>query len=177
MPARFGFHIGPFYFSQRLGRTQTQKRAAARARNQRRSARAQQRSARDQREQHEASEREWNAPEAVAAREAARADHDARTYRAVISECRIDGLKGGGFTIEADDRPSVGITVEPDTALRFLSLRNGDIVQVTLAPDNGGLEEFWHLSRANGAKPRSPANFRRGELSSRRRDENTSPEG
>jgi hypothetical protein len=151
--------------------------AAARARDQRRSARAQQRSARDRREQHEASEREWNAPEAVAAREAARADHDARTYRAVISECRIDGLKGGGFTIEADDRPSVGITVEPDTVLRFLSLRNGDIVQVTLAPDNGGLEEFWHLSRATGAKPRSPANFRRGELLSRRRDENTSPDG
>ena len=29
---RFGFHIGPFYFSQRLGRTQAQKRAAAKAR-------------------------------------------------------------------------------------------------------------------------------------------------
>jgi hypothetical protein len=26
MPARFGFHIGPFHFSQRLGRTQAQKR-------------------------------------------------------------------------------------------------------------------------------------------------------
>ena len=95
----------------------------------------------------------------------------------MITECRIDGVKGGGFTIEADDRPSVGITVEPDTALRFLSLRNGDIVQVTLGPGNSGLEEFWNLSRANGAKPRSPANFGPGELSSRRRDENTSPEG
>jgi len=30
--ARFGFHIGPFYFSQRLGRTRAQKRAAAKAR-------------------------------------------------------------------------------------------------------------------------------------------------
>jgi len=29
-------------------------------------------------------------------------------------------------------------------------------VQVTLAPGNAGLEEFWHISRANGAKPRSP---------------------
>jgi hypothetical protein len=35
MTARFGFHVGPFYFSQRLGRTQAQKRAAARARTQR----------------------------------------------------------------------------------------------------------------------------------------------
>lgn len=35
MSARFGFHVGPFYFSQRLGRTQAQKRAAARARAQR----------------------------------------------------------------------------------------------------------------------------------------------
>jgi hypothetical protein len=43
--------------------------------------------------------------------------------------------------------------------LRFLSLKNGDIVQVTLGPDNSGLEEFWHLRRANGAKPRSPADF------------------
>ena len=116
-------------------------------------------------------------PEEVAAREAAQADHDQRTYRAVISECRIDGLKGGAFTIGADGRTSVRVNVEPDTALRFLSLKNGDIVQVTLGPGNSGLEEFRHLSRANGAKPRSPADFGPGELLSRRRDENTSPEG
>lgn len=97
--------------------------------------------------------------EEMAAREAAQADHDRRTYRAVISECRIDGLKGGGFTIEADGRDAVRFNVEPDTALRFLSLKNGDIVQVTLGPDNSGLEELRHLSRANGAKPRSPADF------------------
>ncbi len=30
--ARIGFHIGPFNFSQRLGRTQAQKNAAAKAR-------------------------------------------------------------------------------------------------------------------------------------------------
>jgi len=30
--ARIGFRLGPFYFSQRLGRTQAQKRAAAKAR-------------------------------------------------------------------------------------------------------------------------------------------------
>jgi hypothetical protein len=32
MSARIGFRIGPFYFSQRLGRTQAEKRAAAKAR-------------------------------------------------------------------------------------------------------------------------------------------------
>jgi hypothetical protein len=116
-------------------------------------------------------------PEEVAAREAAQADHDQRTYRAVISECRIDGLKGGAFTIKADGRTTVRVNVEPETELRFLSLKNGDIVQVTLGPDNSGLEESRHLSRANGAKPRSPADFGPGELLSRRRDENTSPEG
>jgi hypothetical protein len=76
--------------------------------------------------------------DADAHREAARADHDSRTYRAVISECRIDGLKGGGFTIEADGRATVHVNVEPDTALRFLSLKNGDIVQVTLGPVTPG---------------------------------------
>ncbi len=177
MPWRFGFHIGPFRYSERVGRTQAQKRAAGRARDQRRSARDQRRAERDQRERHEASDREWNAPEAVAAREAARADHDARTHRYRVSECHIDALKGGKFTLEADGLDTVGITVEPDTALRFLPLRKGDIVQVTHAPGNAGLEEFWHLSRADGAKPRSPASFGPGKLQSHRTDEDTSPEG
>jgi hypothetical protein len=234
MPARFGFHIGPFYFGQRLGRTQAQKRAAAKARGQRRQAAA---TGREQR----ARQREFNrthteaveyvrtaqgtdsligvfrrenltdpdlhlrlpqgplpvpegtwltvtyssgnllelapaeVPASVAARRVAKADHDARTYRGVITECRIDGVKGGGFSIEADGRPSVRINVQPDTALRFLSLKNGDIVQVTLGPDSSGVEEFWHLSRANGAKPRSPANFGPGELLSRRKDEDAFP--
>jgi hypothetical protein len=48
--------------------------------------------------------------------------------------------------------------VHPEDALYFLSLKNGDIVQVTLT-DDGSLDEFWHLSRANGAKPRNPADF------------------
>ena len=33
-------------------------------------------------------------PEEVAARAAAKADHDSRTCRAVVSRCHIDGLKG-----------------------------------------------------------------------------------
>ena len=223
---RGGF--GPFRFSQRLGRTQGQKRAAAKAKAQRRQWRSTvslngvvtartpgraevQITGRDSSDgpiqmigqtvtipckdpavtegqgvhlvyrRGDSKLRGVTVDPAIAAQEAerltAKADHDARTYRAVITECHIDGVKGGGFTIEADGRPSVGITVEPDTALRFLSLKNGDIVQVTLGPDNSGLEEFWHLCRANGAKPRSPASFGPGELRSRQRDESIFPEG
>jgi hypothetical protein len=107
-------------------------------------------------------------PASVAARRAARADHDARTYRGRITNCKIDGVTGGSFDVEADGRDNLHINVQKDTALRFLSLKNGDIVQVTLAKENAGIEEFWHLSRANGSKPRSPANFGPGEMTSRR---------
>jgi hypothetical protein len=133
-------------------------------------------------ESRSARERAPSRPEAIAARQAEeeewrrkREDHDARTHRYRVSECRIDALKGGKFTLEAEGLDTVDITVEPDTAMRFLSLKKGDIVQVTHAPGNAGLEEFWHLSRANGAKPRSPADFGPGELLTRRRDEGTSP--
>lgn len=222
MGTRFAFHIGPFRFSQRLGRTQAQKRATAKAGQQRARQREFNRAHTETVEylrtvQGTDSEigvfgrevgRElylnlrqgpvpvpggtWvtisyrsgnltgiapaEVPASVAARKAARADHDARTYRAVITECHIDGVKGGEFSIEADDRPVVTMNVPPEMALRFLSLKNGDIVQVTLGPDNSGLEEFWHLRRANGAKPRSPADFGAGELRTRRADEDTTPE-
>ena len=163
--ARIGFHIGPFYFSQRLGRTQAQKRAAAKAaasrRQRRRNAKA-----------HSEREREYNFPAAVAAREAAvaereaaRADHDARTYRAVISACKIDPLKGGAFTIgiEAEDTNFV-FNVDASAALHFLPLNNGDVVQVTLSPGRTGLEEFYQLSRASGAKPRSAIGLSRADM-------------
>jgi hypothetical protein len=223
MPTYFRWGVGPFRFSQRLGRTQAQKRAAAKAGQQRARQREFNRTHTETVEylrtvQGTDSEigvfgreagRELSlhlrqgpvpvpggtrvtisyrggnltgiapaeVPASVATRKAAKADHDARTYRAVITECHIDGVKGGAFTIEADGRPSVGVTVEPDTALRFLSLKNGDIVQVTLGPDDSGLEQFWHMRRANGSKPRSPADFGPGELRSRRNDEDASPEG
>jgi hypothetical protein len=97
---------------------------------------------------------------AVAAREAERlaaeADHDARTHRYRVSKCHIDALKGGEFTLEAEDTDPVHIALGPEAAMYFLSLKNGDIVQVTLRPGNSELEEFWQLSRANGARPRSP---------------------
>lgn len=259
MSPRIGFHIGPFYFSQRLDRTQAQKRAAARAQEQRAAAKAQARhmarpetqaaiaaahaeidrtytgpvtmsdegrsltvtdslkgdmkiSALDDRFSLlndgdvvsltvnedgtglEAFEHYWYAdgrnaskksplnwlrskerarlfegppsPEEVAAREAAKADHDSRTYRAVVSGCHIDGVRGGSFTIEADGRDTVIFTVAGDAALHFLSLRNGDIVQVTLKPGTLGLEEFRHLCRANGAKPRSPVDLNAADIES-----------
>ena len=177
---RVGFHIGPFYFSQRVGRTQAQKRAAAKAA-------AQRRQARQFAKQRQESERAYNDPAAVAAREAARvaavatreAELDAeverlradvkehglsQTYRAVISACKLDALKGGSFTIEAEGRPSAVFNVSANAVLHFLSLKKGDIVQVTLKPGNAGLEEFWQLCRANGAKPRSPVELTAADM-------------
>jgi hypothetical protein len=215
MPTYFRFGIGPLRFSQRLGQTQAQKKAAAGARAQRARQREFSRKHTEaveylrtvegtdsligvfrrenltDRDLHlclpqgplSVSSGTWltityrsgnllevapaEVPASVVARRAAKADHDARTYRAVIAECRIDGIKGGSFDIVAEGRPTVGVTVQPDLALRFLSLKNGDIVQVTLARDQAGVEEFWHLSRANGATPRNPASFGPGELTSR----------
>jgi hypothetical protein len=213
MPTYFRFGLGPFRFSQRLGQTQAQKKAAARARQQRARQREFSRRRTETVEYLRTTQGTdcqigvfrqepygdlhlflrkvavtvprgtWitithrsgtlleigpaEVPASVVARRAAKADHDARTYRAVIAECRIDGVKGGSFDVEAEGRDTVHITVQPDLALRFLSLKNGDIVQVTLAKDQAGVEEFWHLSRANGATPRNPASFGPGELTSR----------
>ena len=200
MPSYFRFGIGPFRFSQRLGRTQAQRRAAAREsaaqakrRQEYREWKADPRAQADHRQAvavvaathpedlvglrgFTRDDRKWlTTPEGQAAvqavreapaREAAaRADHDRRTYRARVSGCRIDGIKGGEFTVEADGRDELHFTVPPASALRCLSLKDGDIVQVTMGKDGTSLEEFRHLSRANGAKPRSPANFGPGELS------------
>ena len=73
-------------------------------------------------------------PAPVAARKAARADHDARTYRGVITECHIDGLKGGRFTIEADDRPVVTMNVPPEMALHFSSASVPPATAARVAP-------------------------------------------
>jgi hypothetical protein len=83
-------------------------------------------------------------------------DHDARTHRYRVTECNIDALKGGEFTLEAEGLDPVRIRMDAKSVTHFLSLKAGDIVQVTLAPGNAGLEEFWQICRANGAKPRSP---------------------
>jgi hypothetical protein len=110
-------------------------------------------------------------PEVIAAEQARqeeyrrwqKADHDSRTRRGVIAECRIDPLNGGSFTIRAEGMEMV-FNLDPNAAIHFLSLKKGDIVQVTLAPDRTGLEEFWQLSRANGAKPRSPVELTAADM-------------
>jgi hypothetical protein len=84
---------------------------------------------------------------------------EATTYRAAINGCRIDLLEGGEFTVTAPDRADLHVQVSPDLAHRFISLRNRDIVQVTLTADGQGVDAFFHLSRANGAQPRNPADF------------------
>ena len=149
MPSYFRFRIGPFGFSQRLGRTQAQKRAAARLR-------AAQQRAREDRKRHEQFEREYNSPEAVAARE----DYDRRTYTAEIADCHVNGVTGGSFVIRAEGRDDFRVVVPAEIGTLFLSLRNRDIVRVTMAAgDTPRVETFRHLSRANGAEPRSPADF------------------
>jgi hypothetical protein len=83
-------------------------------------------------------------------------DHEARTHRYRVTACSVDALKGGEFTLEAEGLDTVRITLDAKSVIHFLSLKVGDIVQVTLAPEQAGLEEFWQICRANGAKPRSP---------------------
>jgi hypothetical protein len=87
---------------------------------------------------------------------------EATSYRAAINGCRIDLLEGGEFTVTAPDRADLHVQVPPDLAHRFISLRNHDIVQVTLTADGQGIDALFHLSRANGAEPRNPADFPEG---------------
>jgi hypothetical protein len=101
---------------------------------------------------------------ARAERQRARAERDARTHRYRVTDCRIDALSGGGFALEAEGLDPVRINLTPRTAQHFLPLKRGDIVQVTLAPANAGIEEFWQLHRANGAKPRPAVSLTRRDL-------------
>lgn len=64
--------------------------------------------------------------------------------------------------MEADGRKPLHVIVRPDLALRFCSLKNGDIVQVTVGGDGASVDEFYHVRRANGSKPRLAADFRSG---------------
>ena len=151
MPFYIRFGVGPLRFSQRLGQTQAQKRAAAKRE-------AQARAHYQSQKRHQEWAREYYSPERVAEREA----RDARTYRAVISECRIDPLTGGSFTVTASDRDTLHLIVPADWAMNFLSLRNRDVIQVTVTEDGLGVEGFLHLARANGATPRNPVDFSSG---------------
>jgi hypothetical protein len=203
MPFYFRFGVGPLRFSQRLGRTQTQKRAAAKRREEARGQRATGQGTytlpytvtgiepdgtlvvRGGTGEDAFTNRlkprrpvpgiaagqvievvqAWGggqvleirpgSAEAVAARQAADT-YEERTHRYVVSQCRLDPLKGGDFTLEAEGPDSVHIRLDAQAVIHFLSLRKGDIVQLTHAPGNAGLEEFRQVCRSNGAKPRSP---------------------
>ena len=156
MPTYFRFGIGPFRFSQRLGRTQAQKRAAAKARSDQAARRAYRADRERDRERSEQAEREYNSPEAVAAR----ADLADRTYRGEIAEFHVTLLAGGSFVIRVPGEEGViHVAVPAESAARIMSLKNRDIVQFTMSGDGSRVEAFWHMSRANGAEPRSPADF------------------
>ena len=83
-------------------------------------------------------------------------------YRASVSGCRIDPLTGGAFTLTAPGHTDLRLQVPSDMAMRFMSLRNHDVVLVVLSPDGKKVEAFWHLARANGAEPRNPCDFPEG---------------
>jgi hypothetical protein len=99
-------------------------------------------------------------------RQRQREDHDARTHRYRVITCSVDAIKGGEFTLEAEseDLNPIRIRLDAKSAVQFLSLKAGDIIQVTLAPGNTGLEEFRHISRADGAKPRSPVKLTAADM-------------
>jgi hypothetical protein len=84
----------------------------------------------------------------------------------VVTECAIDPLHGGSFKITDAAGDSTLANVGPDAALHWLSLKKGDIAEITWMADASGIENFLHISRANGAVPRNPS--RRGELPGQR---------
>ena len=83
-------------------------------------------------------------------------------YRASVSGCRVDPLTGGAFILTAPGHPDLRLQVPLDMAMRFMSLRNRDVVLVVLSPDGKKVEAFWHLARANGAEPRNRCDFPEG---------------
>src|SRR5258708_32993522 len=153
MGFRIRFGVGPIRYSAPLGRTGAQKRAAAKASAQR----AQRRQGRKDSRAADRRVAEYNRPENVAARAAAEAERQSRTRRGVVTERAIDPLHGGSFKITDADGDSTLANVGPDAALHWLSLRKGDLAEITWGADGSGIEHFSHISRANGAVPRNPA--------------------
>ena len=138
---RFGIRIGPFWMSQRVGRTQAQKRAAARQGPARRS----------QREQ----ARRMASPEVQTQLAAAHARID-RTYTGPVT--LSDG--GQAFTVADSLRGELTITAPDD---RFALLHDGDVMCLTPNEDGTALEAFEHLWYADGrdAANKSPLNWLR----------------
>jgi acyl-CoA reductase-like NAD-dependent aldehyde dehydrogenase len=142
---RMGFRVGPFYFSQRVGRTQAQKRAAAKARDEARAARAQ---------------RRWrNSPEAKAQVAAAHARLD-RQYTGPVSEL-VTGSDGGvSFVITDRTKGTMGVKVAAEFAGKYRHLHNGDILQAVFKEDHTGFERIellWYASGRDGSS--SPFNY------------------
>jgi hypothetical protein len=128
---RLGFHIGPFWFSQRVGRTQAQKRAAAKARAGRQYGR------------HEARRK---------------ADQDSRSFRDVPAR-DVTHEEGGpvSFILSPPGFPELNIRLEdghfrwkPEnwtlpgylTDEDFTGLREGDRVSGMLGKDGQSLESL-----------------------------------
>ncbi len=136
MGTRFGFHIGPFYFSQRLGRTKAQKRAAAKARQQRAAARA------------------------LAARDARVAEAMGREASTFMGLAAISA-DGRTLTVTDEARGTVRVTAPDD---RFSLLHDGDAVSLTPNTDRTAIEAFHHLwYAAGGSAEQSPLNRRSKE--------------
>jgi hypothetical protein len=135
MPFYWRFRAGPIGFSKRLGRTQAQKRAAAKHR----AARAQ--------------ARRLRSPETQAQIAVAHARID-RTYTGPVT------LSGRSLTVTDDAKGSTTLGGPDD---RFALLHDGDVVRLTVNEDRTGLEAFEHLWYADGrdASEKSPLNWLR----------------
>jgi len=84
------------------------------------------------------------------------AEREGRRRRGAVTECRVNAVTGGSFTVVTEDG-NMTINLDTSTAPRFLSLRDGDAVIVTLSKARDGIEHFEHVCRANGAIPRRKA--------------------
>jgi hypothetical protein len=123
MPTYFRFGFGPFRFSQRLGRTQAQKRAAAKERGQREYARQEARRS---------------------------ADWENRSFQEVPARDVTHGADGSvSFTLDPPGKPSLDLTLENGYfpgrlgSEDFTKLREGDRVYGTLGSDGHSLESLW----------------------------------
>lgn len=93
MPTYFRFGVGPFRFSQRLGRTQAQKRAAAKARGQRQSARQEVQYAQQEAQRH--------------------ADYEKRKFEQVPAHDVTHGDDGSvSFILDPPGKPSLHVKLE-----------------------------------------------------------------
>lgn len=138
---RFGVRIGPFWVSQRVGRTQAQKRAAAKRRGERASQRKH--------------ARRMASPEVQAQLAAAHARRD-RTYTGPVT------LSDDGRTLTVTDSLHGEVTIHaPDD--RFALLHDGDVVRLTPNENSSALEAFEHYWYADGrdASQKSPLNWLR----------------